>query len=93
MAAAETVALSATTVDENDNNFVTTYTWASDDTGVATVNASSGLVTAVANGTCTITATEASQSITDTCDITVTIPSSGSGAFAGGRLTPILAEL
>ncbi|HYR07398.1 MAG TPA: Ig-like domain-containing protein [Longimicrobium sp.] len=39
-----------------------TLAWSSNNTGVATVNSSTGLVTAVADGTATITATNGSQS-------------------------------
>lgn len=46
------------------------YSWSSDNTGVATVNAS-GLVTAVASGTAHITATTASGSFADSCVVTV----------------------
>jgi len=48
-------------------------TWASDDTAVATVNALTGVVTAVGDGTATITATSTSDPTkSDTCDVTVT---------------------
>ena len=50
-----------------------TVTYASDDTDTATVNAS-GLITAVAEGTCTVTATISGTSITDTVAVTVTAP-------------------
>lgn len=53
-----------------------TYSWASSNTGVATVNAS-GLVTAVANGTATITATTADGSHKASCTVSVTTPTSG----------------
>jgi uncharacterized protein YjdB len=48
-----------------------TVTWASDDTGVATVN-SSGLVTGVGEGTCTITCATTDGEFEATCDVTVT---------------------
>lgn len=47
-------------------------TYASDDTDVATVGASTGLITAVAEGDCVITATITGTSITDTVAVTVT---------------------
>lgn len=53
-----------------------TYTWASSNTGVATINAS-GLVTAVANGTATITATTADGGKKASCTVSVTTPTSG----------------
>lgn len=53
-----------------------TYSWASSNTGVATVNAS-GLVTAVANGTATITATTADGGHKASCTVSVTTPTSG----------------
>ena len=49
----------------------TAVTWTSDNTSVATVS-SSGLVTAKANGTATITVTTADGGYTDTCVVTVT---------------------
>ena len=49
----------------------TAVTWTSDNTSVATVS-SSGLVTAQANGTATITVTTADGGYTDTCVVTVT---------------------
>ena len=56
-----------------------TVAWASDDTNVATVNASSGLVTGVAAGSCTITATATNSegSAQDTLALTVTARPSG----------------
>ncbi|HUG12079.1 MAG TPA: Ig-like domain-containing protein [Opitutaceae bacterium] len=54
-------------------------TWASDDTDVATVDGS-GLVTAVGEGTATITATTDDGGFQDTCEITVTrVPVTGVG--------------
>src|SRR5690606_24014326 len=50
-------------------------TWSSSDTDTATVNAVTGLVTAVAAGTATITATSAADALkTGTCAVTVTAP-------------------
>ena len=50
-------------------------TWSSDNTAVATVNATTGEVTAVAAGTATITATANDGSgVTATCTVTVIIP-------------------
>ena len=49
----------------------TSVTWTSNNTSVATVS-SSGLVTAQANGTATITVTTADGGYTDTCVVTVT---------------------
>jgi uncharacterized protein YjdB len=69
-----TVQLSATTRDAN-NNVLTgrAVTWSSSNTGISTVSAS-GLVTAVAAGTATITAT--SETKTGTSAITVSAPAS-----------------
>ena len=50
-----TVQLFATAFDSNGLIVSTSFTWSSDNTGVATVN-SSGLVTGVANGICNIQA-------------------------------------
>ena len=51
-------------------------TWSTSSGNVATVN-SSGLVTAVGNGTATITARTASGGYTDTCTVTVSTPVTG----------------
>ena len=52
-----------------------TVTWSSDNTGVATVDATTGEVTAVAAGTATITATANDGSnVTATCAVTVNAP-------------------
>ena len=48
-------------------------TWSSDNPAVATVS-SAGVVTAVAAGNATITATTVDGGFTDTCDVTVTAP-------------------
>jgi len=64
-----TFQLTATVYDQNGNVVAgATVSWASDDTGVATVDAS-GLVTGVDTGICTITATYGALS--DTCTVTV----------------------
>jgi len=61
--------LTATVLPSNATNKAVSY--ASNNTGVATVNAS-GLVTAIANGTATITVTTADGNKTSTASITVT---------------------
>ena len=54
-----------------------TISWSSSNTSVATVN-SSGVVTAVGNGTCTITATTTDgTNISKTCSVTVKTPVTG----------------
>lgn len=64
----ETLTASFTPEDATD----TDVTWSSDDTSVATVN-ESGLVTAIAKGTATVTVTLVSDSkIKATCEVTVT---------------------
>lgn len=68
-----TVQLTATTKDANSNTLTgRVITWSSSNTGMATVNPSTGLVTGVAVGTPTITAT--SETKTGTAAITVTAP-------------------
>lgn len=67
----ETVQLTATVTPENAAD--KSVTWASSNTNVATVDAN-GKVTAVANGTCTITATTEDGSFTAICTIKVEIP-------------------
>ena len=59
-----TATLSPSTTTEND------VTWSCDNTAVATVDANTGLVTAVTEGTCTITATTRNR-LTATCAVTV----------------------
>ena len=54
----------------SDTNVTTSTAWVSSNTGVATVGAATGLVTAVAAGSATITGTYAGFS--DTCAVTVT---------------------
>jgi pectate lyase len=67
-----TVQLTATVAPSNATN--KTVSWSSNNTSVATVN-SSGLVTAIANGSATITVTTADGAKTATCAITVNISS------------------
>jgi len=68
----DTSTLSATVLPENATD--KTYTWSSNNTAVATVNAS-GLVTAVSAGTATITATANDGSgVTSSCSVTVNQP-------------------
>lgn len=57
--------------------------WQSSDTGIATVDAS-GNVTAVKEGTATITVTTTDGSKTATCTVTVKTDSSGGGGNSGG---------
>lgn len=69
----DTITLTANVIPSNAGN--KGVTWSSSAPGVATVDAS-GLVTAVANGTATITVTTADGGFTDTCAVTVsaTVP-------------------
>ena len=61
-----------------------TVTWSSSDTGVATVDATTGKVTGIARGTATITATSNNDSgLTSTC--TVTVVDLGDYVTAGGQ--------
>lgn len=62
-----------------DNATNKNLTWSSDDTSVATVDAS-GLVTAVSAGTATITVTTEDGAKTATCTVTVSRYSSGGGS-------------
>jgi Bacterial surface proteins containing Ig-like domains len=68
-----TETLIATVTPDNANNAII---WNSSDETIATVNAS-GLVTAVAQGTATITVTTVYGDFTDTCEVTVTQPVTG----------------
>ncbi|MDD3363018.1 MAG: Ig-like domain-containing protein [Hespellia sp.] len=72
---AETQQLTATLVPEDNTDDDKTITWSTSDEAVATVSAD-GLVTAVAGGTATITATT-SNGKTATCAITVPIHMTG----------------
>jgi len=77
--AGQTVQLTATLKDANGNTLTgRTVTWSSDNTAVATVSGS-GLVSGVAAGAATITAT--SEAKTGTSAITVTAPPPGSSQF------------
>ena len=68
--------LTASPLDQNGAPFAgATITWSSGNTPVATVNASTGLVTGVAVGTATITATATSGAITRTATSVITVTS------------------
>ena len=71
LAAGATGTLVATVAPDNANN--KNVTWSSSNTAVATVS-TAGLVTAVAKGTATITATTVVGGFTATCEVTVTQP-------------------
>ena len=75
-----TVTLTATV---QPNNTTDTVVWSSSDENVATVN--NGVVSAVANGTATITAKAGDQ--TATCTVTVKTYSSGSSSSGATRYT------
>jgi len=95
-----TFPLSATVTDQNGATMASAWvTWATSDASVATVS-STGLVTAVANGTETITAT--SGSARDTASVTVAIPaiavmvgdSTASSITVGNQLTlPVVVDM
>ena len=70
----ETKQLSAVVAPSSATN--KSVTWTSDNPGVASAN-SSGLVTAVSDGTAVITAKTSSGGYTDTCKVTVKTPVSG----------------
>lgn len=67
--AGKKITILATVAPENASN--KTVTWSSSDTTVATVDAATGEVTGVAEGTAVITATTADGGKTDTCTVTV----------------------
>lgn len=68
IAVAGTLSITATPEDASGNALTDTVSWTTSDASIATVD-STGLVTAVAAGSCTITATDGS--VTATCAITV----------------------
>ena len=84
--AGETTQLSATVSPSNADN--KSVTWSTDNSAVATVN-SSGVVTAVANGSCNITARTADGGKTSSCKVTVNIATTPSNttsiSLAGGK--------
>lgn len=57
-----------------------TVTWASDDELIATVDVNTGLVTAVALGTCIITATATNSEGTDDDSVTVNVVAANPGS-------------
>ncbi|WP_175288707.1 carbohydrate-binding protein [Flagellimonas eckloniae] len=83
--AGATQSLSATISPSNATN--QDVNWSSSNNGVATVN-SSGVVTAVANGSATITATTSDGGFTDTSNITVSI-STGSEYIGPWNITEL----
>jgi uncharacterized protein YjdB len=74
MEVSDTETLVATVTPANATN--KTVTWESSNTGVATVS-SAGLVTAIGDGTATITVTTNDGGFTDTCEVTVSAGSAG----------------
>ena len=71
-----TVQLAAAPRDQNGNAMAATVTWSSSASSIASVNATSGLVTGVAAGTATITssALAGGVAVTSTIQLTVTAP-------------------
>jgi uncharacterized protein YjdB len=57
-------------------------TWASSNPSVASINSSTGLITGLSSGTTTITVTTVDGGKTDTCLLTVSIPSSYNATYA-----------
>ncbi|MDE6253427.1 MAG: Ig-like domain-containing protein [Lachnospiraceae bacterium] len=64
--------LNATALPSNADD--RTIKWSSSDTEIATVNAATGMITAVEAGTCTIIATNEASGVTAKCILTVTQP-------------------
>lgn len=80
------------TVAPDDASDKTIESWSSSDESVATVS-SSGLVTAIAPGTATITVTTHDQTKTATCAITVSLKPAMSGTYKVGGTDPDFATL
>lgn len=80
------------TVAPDDASDKTIESWSSSDESVATVS-SSGLVTAIAPGTATITVTTHDQTKTATCAITVSLKPAMSGTYKVGGTAPDFATL
>lgn len=89
VAEAATVQLTATVYDQFGNEMAgQTVTWSSSNAGVASVNSSSGLVTGVAAGTCSITASVTGANLTTPASCTVS-----PAAVASVSVTPASASL
>ena len=82
----ESEALSATVSPSNATNQA--VTWTSSDTSVATVS-TSGRVSAVAEGSATITVTTSDGGFTATCAVTVTSAGGGGGGSGGDTGEPV----
>ena len=96
IAVGATVTFGATAKDGSGNVTSTTFTWSTGDASIATVNAS-GMATAVALGTTTITATSA-NGVSGTAKLVVALPeigwidvSSSSASFPAGFQTQLFA--
>jgi len=84
--------MTATTLDQNGAPFVATVTWTSSNLAVGTINATTGMFTAVAVGTTTVTAT--SGAVTGTTLVTVTaVPQSSGGGGGGSFIRPLIGQV
>lgn len=91
---ASTQQLAGTPKDASGNAILgLTGSWSSNDTDVATVNASTGLVTGVAAGTCTITFTVDGVPGTSACTVSVAPSGSEFVVFADPKVETILGPL
>ena len=80
-----TTTLTANVLPDNADN--KSVTWSSDDEDVATVNAITGVVTGVAEGTANITVTTTEGGFTDECAVTV------AGASESGELGDVILDI
>ena len=87
-----TISLAAYAVNQNQTiDGSATFSWASDNASIATVN-SSGVVTAVASGTCNITATSSNGQGEGFFPLGVALLTLGSSSIAFGSSTTIAAS-
>jgi uncharacterized protein YjdB len=81
------------TLDQNGAAFTATVAWTSSNPAIGTINSSTGLFTAVASGTTTITATSGAVSGNTMATVTVQSSSSGGGGYISTAITSNRTEI